>query len=145
MCWPTGLVSSRRRIEPCMRFSRTRLSDVLHRRHSASRSPRPVRSWRNDGSVEADQPEAVWGLVGDCLPPVSPAALVALGDEPREAVQRVEVDVVELSGGVSVSEVARPAAQEAVDVLHDVVNGYEQPASVRDLTGPVAGMLHRLP
>jgi hypothetical protein len=32
---PTGLVSSRRHLEPCMRFSRTRLSDVLHRRHSA--------------------------------------------------------------------------------------------------------------
>ena len=31
---PTGLVSSRRHIEPCMRFSRTRLTDVLHRRHS---------------------------------------------------------------------------------------------------------------
>jgi hypothetical protein len=32
---PTGLVSSRRHLDPCMRFSRTRLSDVLHRRHSA--------------------------------------------------------------------------------------------------------------
>ncbi len=31
---PTGLISSRRHIEPCMRFSRTRLTDVLHRRHS---------------------------------------------------------------------------------------------------------------
>ena len=28
-------VSSRRHIEPCMRFSRTRLTDALHRRHSA--------------------------------------------------------------------------------------------------------------
>jgi hypothetical protein len=27
--------SSRRHLEPCVRFSRTRLSDVLHRRHSA--------------------------------------------------------------------------------------------------------------
>jgi hypothetical protein len=73
-------------IEPCMRFSRTRLPDVLHRWHSASRSPRPVGSWRDDGSVEVDQPEPVRRLVGDCLPAVSPAALVALGDEPREAV-----------------------------------------------------------
>jgi hypothetical protein len=31
---PTGLVSSRRHIEPCMRFSRTRLTDAFHRRHS---------------------------------------------------------------------------------------------------------------
>src|SRR6266852_7285528 len=28
-------VSSRRHLEPCVRFSRTRLTDVLHRRHSA--------------------------------------------------------------------------------------------------------------
>ena len=31
------------------------------------------------------------------------------------------------------------------DVLHDVVHWDEQPAPVRDLTGPVAGVLHRLP
>jgi len=31
---PTGLVSSRRRIEPGVRFSRTRLTDILDRRHS---------------------------------------------------------------------------------------------------------------
>jgi hypothetical protein len=85
-------------IEPCVRFSRTRLPDVLRRWHSASRSPWPVGSWRDDGSVEVDQPEPVRRLVGDCLPAVSPAALVALGDEPREAVQRVVADLVELSG-----------------------------------------------
>ena len=28
-------VSSPRRIEPCVRFSRTRLTDAVHRRHSA--------------------------------------------------------------------------------------------------------------
>ena len=28
-------VSSRRHVDPCMRFSRTRLTDALHRRHSA--------------------------------------------------------------------------------------------------------------
>jgi hypothetical protein len=28
-------VSSRRHIDPCMRFSRTRLTDALHHRHSA--------------------------------------------------------------------------------------------------------------
>src|SRR5947209_19226536 len=100
-----------------MRFSRTRLSDVLHRRHSASRPPRPVGSWRDDGSVEVDQPEAVRGLAGNRPPAIPPAALVALGHEPRKAVQRVSVDLVELSGGVFVSEVARPAAQETVDVL----------------------------
>ena len=52
-------------IEPCVRFSRTRLPDVLHRGHSASRSPRPVGAWRDDGSVKADQPEPVRRLVDD--------------------------------------------------------------------------------
>jgi hypothetical protein len=74
---PTGLVSSGRRIEPCMRFSRTRLSDVLDRWHSASRAPRPVGSWRDDGSLEVDQPEPVGRLVDDNHQPVAPVALVA--------------------------------------------------------------------
>jgi hypothetical protein len=85
-----------------MRFSRTRRPDVLHRVASASRAPRPVWSWRDDGSVQVDQPEPVRRLVGDCLSPVPSAALVALGEEPREAVQRVVVDLVEGLGGVSV-------------------------------------------
>ena len=84
-------------------------------------------------------------LVGNDLQAVPPAALVALADEPRKAVHRVMIDLVELPGGVSVSEVARPAAQEAVDVLHDVFNRYEQPAPVRDLTDAVAGALDGLP
>ena len=37
-------VSSRRRVDPCMRFSRTRLTDVLHRRHSAWPAS-PGRGW----------------------------------------------------------------------------------------------------
>jgi hypothetical protein len=31
-----ALIASRRRIEPCMRFSRTRLSDIVHRLANAS-------------------------------------------------------------------------------------------------------------
>jgi len=31
-------------VEPCMRFSRTRLTDVVHRRHSASPA-RPGTAW----------------------------------------------------------------------------------------------------
>ena len=37
-------VSSRRRVDPCMRFSRTRLTDVLHRRYSAWPAS-PGRGW----------------------------------------------------------------------------------------------------
>jgi site-specific DNA recombinase len=47
-------------------------------------------------------------------------------------------------GGVSVAEVARPAAQEHVDVLHDHVDREQQPPAVRELTDAVAGVLHRL-
>jgi hypothetical protein len=37
-------VSSARLIEPCMRFSRTRLTDIVHRRHSAFPAS-PCRVW----------------------------------------------------------------------------------------------------
>ena len=84
LCEPTGLVSSRRHIEPCMRFSRTRLSDVLHRRHSAIPAPRPVGARRDDGSVEVDQAQAVRRLVGNDRPAVVPAALVTLGHEAEQ-------------------------------------------------------------
>jgi hypothetical protein len=54
------------------------------------------------------------------------------------------IDLVELSGGVSVTEVARPAAQEAVDIMHDLIDIHQQPAPVRELMDPVAGALHGL-
>ena len=45
----------------------------------------------------------------------------------REARERVSVDLVEVTGRVSVAEVARPAAQEPVEVLHDVFDREQQP------------------
>ena len=39
-----AVVASRRRIEPCMRFSRTRLSDIVHRLADAVRGPGLTRS-----------------------------------------------------------------------------------------------------
>src|SRR5215210_7098455 len=87
-----------------------------------SRSPRPVWPWRDDGSVKADQPHPVRRLVDDRPPAVPVAAVVTLGDEARQAHERVERDLVEGVGGVSVPEVPRPAAQEAVDVLHDLLD-----------------------
>jgi hypothetical protein len=39
-------VASRRRIEPCVRFSRTRLSDIVHRlAHASVGFTVPVRRW----------------------------------------------------------------------------------------------------
>jgi hypothetical protein len=61
--WPGFLPSP---IEPCVRFSRTRLADVLHRRHSACPVPRLEGTRRDDDSVEVDQPEVVRGLAGGC-------------------------------------------------------------------------------
>src|ERR1700757_3574905 len=127
-----------------MRFSRTRLTDVLHRRHSARPAPWPVGSWRDDGSVEGDQPEAVRGLSQDPVA-VSLVLLVALGDEARQVPVGVEHDLGEEPGGVPVSEVARPAAQELVEVVHDHLDGNLQPRAVGDLPNPLAGSSHRLP
>jgi hypothetical protein len=112
-----ALVSSRRHFDPCMRFSRTRLTDVLHRRHSASPAPwrRPR---RDDGSVEVDQPHPVC-LVSDDPPAIPLPAFVTLSDEPSQTTEGVERDLVEELGGVSIAEVARPAAQEPVDFSHD--------------------------
>src|SRR4051794_32516958 len=84
-----------------------------------SRSPRPVWPRRDDGSVEADQSQPVRRAVDDSPPAVPVAALVALGDEAGQAYERVERDLVEGVSGVSVTEVARPATQEVIDVLHD--------------------------
>src|SRR4051794_41845997 len=66
-----------------MRFSRTRLADVLHRRHSASPVPRLMGARRDDDSVEVDQPEAVRGLAGGDPPPRTPGTLGGGGGEKR--------------------------------------------------------------
>ena len=130
-------------IEPCMRFSRTRLTDVLHRRHSASPSPRPVGPRPDDGSVEADQPEAV-RPGGERLPAEAPMLLMTLGDQQRQARVRVTGDRVELDGRVAVAEVARPAAQEPVEVTHDLLDRPAQPVPRRELAHTVAGVPHGL-
>ena len=48
--------------------------------------------------------------------------VVTVGDEDRQPVDGVEGDLVEGLGGVSVSEVARPTAQETVEVPDDVLD-----------------------
>ena len=65
-----------------------------------------------------------------------------LGDEPCQAHHRVVPDLVELSRGVAVPEVRGPAAQEQVDVNHDLLDGEQQPWSHRQFTDTVTGMLH---
>src|ERR1700733_13261438 len=94
-----------------MRFSRTRLTDVPHRRHSAPLAPRPVGSWRSDGSVEGDQAVVRPGVKN--LPAVTPGLPMAVSDQQRQASIRVADDLVKLDGRVAVAEVARPASQES--------------------------------
>ena len=65
---------------------------------------------------------------------------MALGHEQCEPVVRVMLDQVEVTGRVPVTEVARPAAQERVEVLHDVFNRQQQPLPCGDLTNAVAGV-----
>jgi hypothetical protein len=86
-----------------MRFSRTRLADVLHRRHSACPVPRPESARRDDDSVEVDQPETVRGLAGNDPPSKPSVTLMADGDENRQPVDGVEGDLVEGLGGVSIA------------------------------------------
>src|SRR3954471_22357078 len=87
--WPTvaGFLSPP--IEPCMRFSRTRLTDVLHRRHSAAPVPRLVGARRDDDAVEVDQAQPVRGLAGNDPPPKPAVARMPVGDEDRQPVDGV--------------------------------------------------------
>ena len=69
-------VSSPRRLEPCMRFSRTRLTDAVHRQHSASPAS-PGRAWVRrrsrqgrsvpDGSVTRTTPPIVRTHASVCV------------------------------------------------------------------------------
>src|SRR5215210_5425947 len=84
--------------------------------------PGPVGPGGDDDPVQADQAEEVGRLKRNDLPAVAPGALMPFGDEAREAIERVQPDHVELPGGVSVTEVARPAAQEPVQLPHDLLD-----------------------
>ena len=131
-------------IDPCMRFSRTRLTDVLHRRHLASLAPRSVGSWRGDGSVEGDQPVAV-GPGVENLPAVTPGLLIAVSDQQREASIRVADDLVELDGRVAVAEVARPASEESIEIPNHLLDWPAQAIASGERSHPVARALHCLP
>jgi hypothetical protein len=58
-CLPDWLWFPLAPIDPCVRFSRTRLADVLHRRHSATPVPWLVGARRDDDSVEVDQAQVI--------------------------------------------------------------------------------------
>jgi hypothetical protein len=47
---------------------------------------------------------------------------MAVCQQQRQAAVRVRDDLIELDGRVAVAEVARPAAQKPVEVLHDLLD-----------------------
>src|SRR3974390_449925 len=98
-------------VKPCMRFSRTRLTDVLHRRHSAVSPPVPEGPGRDDDSMEAGPAQGVRRQqhLGDAPPPaVAPVAF--LGQPQPEPPESVVPGLAEDTGRVSVAEVPAPAA-----------------------------------
>jgi integrase len=106
-----------------MRFSRTRLSDVLHRWYSASRTPRPVGSWRDDGFLEVDQPEP------SPLPKVRPhdlrrtfcSLLLAIGDNPRRVMTQAGHKTANLTLSIYAQEMDREDGES--ERLAALVNG----------------------
>ena len=131
-------------VKPCMRFSRTRLTDAVHRRHSVSPA-RPVGPGCDNGSVQADQPAD--GPPTRRPAPDQPKPRPRWCRLPMNTASRITAccsDLVEAGRGVPVAEIARPAAQEPVDLLHDLLDRQQQPGPNRQFPDPVAGMLHRL-
>ena len=105
---------------PGMRFSRTRLTDVLHLRCSATEPARPVGPGRDDEPIEVDQSELVRTTGTLREPPIAPAATMQLGYEHRESHHRVAHDLVERAGRVPETEDTRPSRAGKVEVLHDI-------------------------
>ncbi len=69
---------------------------------------------------------------------------MAVCDQQRQAAVRVTDDLVELDGRVAVAEVARPAAQVSVEVLHDLLDRPAQMVPRGELSHTIAGTLYRL-
>jgi hypothetical protein len=78
-------------------FSRTRVTDVLHRRHSASPA---TAGWAggDDAAVEVDEAVAIWRAVDDHAPAVGSRPPLAFGHEEREPVGCVGPHQEEVAG-----------------------------------------------
>jgi hypothetical protein len=96
----------------------------------------------DDDAVEADQTEIVARAID--LGDSQARPRVAFREEQCESHRRVASDLVEGVGGVPVAEIARPAAQGQVDLLHDLLDRSSQPGPHRHEPDAVSGILHRL-
>src|SRR4029077_19200082 len=104
--------------------------------------PGPVGPGCDDDAVEADQTQIVARAIDLGESPGAPT-LVAFRVEHREPHHRVASDLIEGVGGVPVAEITRPAAQEQVDLLPDLLDRSSQPGPHRHQPDAVSGMLHR--
>src|ERR1035438_10342803 len=129
-----------------MRFSRTRLTDVLHRRYSAF--PRQSRKGLGGMTVlwrlarprgSGDSSTWVWA---PRPPAVAPVAF--LGQPEPQPPECVVPDLAEDTSRVSVAEVPGPPVQEHVEFRDDDLGWQQQPFPAGDLPDPVAGVLGRL-
>src|SRR6266536_5141183 len=68
---------------------------------------------------------------------------MAVSHKQHESVDRLVLEPVEVASRVSVAEVARPAAQVPVEILHDILDRQQQPLPRRQLTDAITGVLHR--
>src|ERR1017187_1545384 len=64
------------------------------------------------------------------------------GDELRQALERIPLELLKRTCGVAEPEVPGEATQECVDLLHDLPDRQPQPGPGSNLPDPVAGILH---
>src|SRR3954447_21848933 len=104
--------------------------------------PGPIGPGCDDDAIEGDQAELVGRSVELSEAP-GPAALMSLAHQQGHPHQRLASDLGEGGGGVPVPEIARPAAQEQVDVPHDFFDRSGQPSPHRHEPDAVSGVLSR--
>jgi hypothetical protein len=104
-------------VKPCVRFSRTRLTDAVHRRHSVF--PRQSRRGLGATTVPSRLIRPIrFGDRSSCLRPIARLAGGCPSWTARSrAAGGVVPDLAEDPGGVAVAEVSSPTAQEQVEVL----------------------------
>jgi len=108
-------------VEPCVRFSRTRLTDVLHRRCSTGARQARLGLGATTTPLRLIRPKRFPEAITHRLS-VAATPLVALAHEQGHPLLRIGGDLVEGVGRVSIAEVPGPAAHEGVDVVHDEID-----------------------
>jgi hypothetical protein len=109
--------------------------------------PGPVGPGCDHGSTQAHQPATIRRQVTDNGHAKAASAFVSLADEQCEQVVDVALELAEAGRGVAVAEIARPAPQKPVQVIHHHLDRQPQPGAHRqggdvlpaELHCPIAG------